>query len=122
MKNQYFGDINDYHKYGILRILANDGRFRIGVCWMLTPDGGRTDGKFTQYLGQETLWSTYDPLLFRALRQAVHIDQQRHIQHVETATIIPSALFYTHLLRDSIRDRQTYFDGMFHHFAEVDLI
>ena len=32
MKDQYFGDINDYRKYGLLRpIIASSG-------WMLTPD------------------------------------------------------------------------------------
>ena len=47
MKNQYFGDINDYRKYGLIRILSNSGIIRTGICWMLTPDDTRTDGKFT---------------------------------------------------------------------------
>jgi len=37
MKNQYFGDINDYRKYGLLRCFAEAG-LNIGVCWMLTPE------------------------------------------------------------------------------------
>jgi hypothetical protein len=40
MKNQYFGDINDYRKYGLLRILSDEGSMRTGVCWMLTRDDG----------------------------------------------------------------------------------
>ena len=35
MKNQYFGDINDYRKYGLLRILTNGGEVDTAVCWML---------------------------------------------------------------------------------------
>jgi hypothetical protein len=35
MKVQYFGDVNDYRKFTLLRALAI-GEFRIGVCWMLT--------------------------------------------------------------------------------------
>ena len=38
MKNQYFGDINDYRKYGLLRILTNGGEIKTAVCWMLTTD------------------------------------------------------------------------------------
>ena len=36
MKNQYFGDVNDYRKYGLLRLLGRAGKVKIGVCWMLT--------------------------------------------------------------------------------------
>jgi hypothetical protein len=40
VKAQYFGDVNDYRKFSLLRPLAAAGRFRIGVCWMMTePDG-----------------------------------------------------------------------------------
>ncbi|MDO8501594.1 MAG: hypothetical protein Q7S20_07100 [Gemmatimonadaceae bacterium] len=51
MKHQYFGDVNDYRKYGLLRILQQASGLRLGVCWMLTPDDTRTDGKFVAYLG-----------------------------------------------------------------------
>jgi hypothetical protein len=43
MKDQYFGDVNDYLKYGLLRCFAEAG-WRVGVCWMLTPDDGGRDG------------------------------------------------------------------------------
>lgn len=36
MKHQYVGDINDYRKYTLLRLLSSGGTNRIGVCWMLT--------------------------------------------------------------------------------------
>lgn len=45
MKNQYFGDINDYLKYGLLRVIAKKTGLRVAVCWMPTPDDGHTDGK-----------------------------------------------------------------------------
>ena len=38
MKNQYFGDINDYRKYGLLRVLCNRGEIETAVCWMLATD------------------------------------------------------------------------------------
>ena len=39
VKVQYFGDVNDYRKFALLRLLADIGKFKLGVCWMLTePD------------------------------------------------------------------------------------
>jgi hypothetical protein len=46
MKDQYFGDINDFRKYGLLRLLCVSDRLRLGVCWMLTDTDSRTDGSF----------------------------------------------------------------------------
>lgn len=46
MKGQYFGDINDYRKYGLLRALQSSGEGSLLVAWMLTPDDGRPDGNF----------------------------------------------------------------------------
>ena len=52
VKDQYFGDVNDFRKYGLLRVLAGSDRLRLGVCWMLTAPDGRTNGEFLAYLGQ----------------------------------------------------------------------
>ena len=71
MKNQYFGDVNDYRKYGLLRLLAGQAGLSVAVCWMLTPDDGRNDGRFTEYLQQPERWRAYDPALFDTLREMV---------------------------------------------------
>jgi DNA helicase II / ATP-dependent DNA helicase PcrA len=42
VKDQYFGDVNDYIKYGLLRCLSRAG-IGVGVCWMLTPNDQGTD-------------------------------------------------------------------------------
>lgn len=44
MKHQYFGDVNDYRKYGLLRTLAKDD-IHILINWMLTPNDGSADGR-----------------------------------------------------------------------------
>ena len=49
MKNQYFGDLADYRKYGLLRTLAGAG-LSAGVCWMLTPDDDSGHGNNAGYL------------------------------------------------------------------------
>ena len=50
MKNQYFGDVNDYKKYGLLRYLGRSGRSNLAVCWSLTEDDSRSDGSRVRYL------------------------------------------------------------------------
>ena len=64
MKDQYFGDENDYHKYGLLRSIIRVGDFRTLAVWMLTPDDGSPDGRFIRYLEDPVKWSQFDPNLF----------------------------------------------------------
>jgi hypothetical protein len=64
MKHQYFGDVNDYPKYGLLRGLAGTGDLKIGVCWMMTADNRTKDGRKTGYLSKPDLWRRHDPELF----------------------------------------------------------
>ena len=63
MKNQYFGDVNDYRKYGLLRILTGFGSMTSCVCWMLTADDGRPDGGQVDYLLKPAFWSKYEELI-----------------------------------------------------------
>ena len=121
MKHQYFGDINDYRKYGLLRLLSG-GTLRLGVCWMLTLDDGRTDGKFIQYLHAPHIWRAYDPPLFDALHQVVNVARLRSVHQAEQLSILPAADFYTHLLFDNRMQRQGYFQRMLQQFQDVDLV
>jgi hypothetical protein len=41
MKNQYFGDVNDYREYGSLRVLTGLVGMSTAICWMLAPNDGR---------------------------------------------------------------------------------
>ena len=45
MKDQYFGDINDYRNFGLLRAILRASQLRLLIAWMLTPNDGSTDGK-----------------------------------------------------------------------------
>ena len=49
MKNQYFGDVGDFGKYGLLSALSSSG-LKLGVNWYLTSNDTKTDGKFIEYL------------------------------------------------------------------------
>ena len=110
MKNQYFGDINDYMKYGLIRLLTSYGRVRTAICWMLTPNDGNTDGKFTDYLHTPEFWRGYDPLLYDHLRNIV-LEKTREVYAAQSDEILPNCIFYPTLLSDNPAIRARYFEG-----------
>jgi len=71
MKNKYFGDINDYRKYGLIRAILRSYKFRLLVAWMLTPDDPNNDGKFTDYLSTDD-WRKYDEELYDGLKHLMN--------------------------------------------------
>lgn len=111
MKNQYFGDICDYLKYGLLRTLGRETGLRTGVCWMLTEDDGRTDGGKIRYLNQHHKWRKHDPELFDTLQTAVQAGQ-RHTGIAETRGILPGGVYHSDILADNRPARQAYFDKL----------
>lgn len=94
MKNQYVGDICDYGKMGLLRILQTSG-FRIGVNWYLTPDDNSKDGRHIHYLDKPC--DTPDIGLYRALYQLVKTGC-RDISGLESPKLLPDAVFYNDVL------------------------
>jgi hypothetical protein len=123
MKNQYFGDINDYHKYGLLRCFAAKG-VKVGVCWMLTDSDGRTDGQKIRYLqdDQQQRWRKYDPELYDFLKQRVIIEKVRTVQHMSQHPIIKDAHYWEESLTRSKIDRLSYFKRMDDSFRTTDLV
>lgn len=91
MKNQYFGDINEFRKYGIPCALVGLP-LDLVVSWMLTPGDGRSDGRFTSYLTEPDRWQETDPDLFRFLRRVVHQEGKRKVAALVASEIIPLAL------------------------------
>jgi hypothetical protein len=112
MKNQYFGDLNDYRKYSLLRHLSGAGSLRIAVCWMLTADDGRTDGSLIRYLCQPDRWRRYDPELFDSLNACFQAASSRDLQWAESRGLIPGAVYYSSLLADGAESRSEYFHGV----------
>jgi len=120
MKNQYFGDINDYLKYGILRCLANKG-LQIGVCWMLTHDDGRPDGRKTTYLTNPKRWREYDTELFDTLSVA-NERQERHVQYLEKCGILQQTRFFRDPVLDNEQGRELWFENVMKALDICDLI
>lgn len=109
MKNQYFGDINDYRKYGLLRTLSGVSGLPLGVCWLLTPDDDRTDGEFRGYLREPQRWRKHDPSLYDALQQLTDPALPRSVRHAPVWDLLPGASYFSALLGDSAEDRTRYF-------------
>jgi hypothetical protein len=120
MKHQYFGDENDYRKYGLIRALTGAGSLSVGVCWMLTPDDGRSDGRFTGYL-QQPAHRRHDPQLYDALSSAMATGV-RHLDHVSRFDLLPGARFHSAIVPDQHSERTAYFQSAMIGLAGADLI
>ncbi|WP_155985598.1 hypothetical protein [Thioalkalivibrio sp. AKL12] len=112
MKDQYFGDINDYRKYGLLRAIIRASGLRILVVWMLTPDDGSTDGKFISYLEHPGKWSRYDPVLFTRIKELLASGQECRVGLIEGSGLIPKAEYFSSLVPDTASVRSSWFNSL----------
>jgi hypothetical protein len=120
MKNQYYGDINDYLKYGLLRCFADAG-LRIGVCWMLTADDHPSDGHKIRYLSNPESWRAYDPDLFDALANAIR-SGARNVQQAEESALLRNASFSKDLVPDNKSQREVWLTKALAKLAHADLL
>ncbi len=121
MKQQYFGDVNDYVKYGLLRHLIGRTALRAHVCWMLTDGDNRTDGGLIGYLDQPNRWRSGDPALFDHLRECV-AGGRRDLRQIEADAWLPGATFFRERLVDDANARRAYFERLWTHAAGADLL
>jgi hypothetical protein len=122
MKNQYFGDINDYRKYGLLRSILSVGEFKLLVAWMLTPNDGSTDGKFTSYLENSDKWAKHDPVLFHELKEMLADDQDRCVGLIENTRLLHGADFFSIEVPDSAPGRREWFSQLSDRAGKSDFI
>lgn len=95
MKNQYFGDVGDYGKYGMLRFLVSRD-ISLAVNWYLTADDGGNDGKHISYLDKPTE-RRFDDQLYDCLNQSVK-SGVRNVIEFEKTGLLGSTVFYNELL------------------------
>lgn len=122
MEHQYYGDVNDYRKYGLLRLLAAVGGLRLGISWMLTPDDGRPDGGKIDYLDQPRRWRSCDPELFDNLAATLKGGGARHVGAVDDRNLIPGARYHSDILEDGVVARAAYMKTMLDRFQGLDLV
>jgi hypothetical protein len=122
MKNQYFGDINDYRKYGLLRVLqpVHDGTLL--VAWMLTPDDGSRDGGFRSYLQERATWRNHDPELFDGLSRLLQSAGAPAVSLLEGAGLLPRTAYYSAVVPDARPGREVWRQGLLDAACNVDLV
>lgn len=108
MKNQYFGDVNDYLKYAILRAIAAQG-LKIQVGWMLTEDDGGKHGNKRHYLKEPGEWRHFDPELFDFLKSRLDAGEPRRVELIEESGFILRAAFTSNPMPATPEQRKTYF-------------
>ena len=111
MKNQYFGDVYDYIKYGLLRRLTKCGETPSALCWMMTQNDQTKQGRISGYLGDLEA-RKFDPAIYDLLM--VSRDRETlDTQIIERSGPLPNVRFYPRLLSDDVNERKAYFDEFF---------
>jgi len=108
MKNQYFGDINDYKKYGLIRQLSGFGNIQTAICWMLTTDDQRPDGHRIHYLLKPETWRGFDSVVFDHLHEHVIQRNHRAVGNIEDSSVLPNCTFYSKIIEDAVCQRSEY--------------
>lgn len=109
MKDQYTGDVNDYRKYGLLRVIYQVTGLRLGICWLKTPDDNvQKDGKKLDYLRNIKNESKCDPPLFKALYDVVETKKVRTIDVVLRTGILGDAISFVDIVPDDAEGRSVY--------------
>ena len=121
MKDQYFGDVNDYRKYGLLRVLVRSSGLRLLVSWMLTPDDDSSDGEFRRYLQEPRSLRACDPVLFDALADLT-LCSTRAVSLIEASGLLPCATFFRDLVPDDRLGRARFGSRLVAASADADLV
>ncbi|MEO8036577.1 MAG: hypothetical protein ABI837_19220 [Acidobacteriota bacterium] len=110
MKNQYFGDVNDWRKFYILRTLLAAG-VKLTIGWMLTPDDGSSNGSRLDYLSGPAQGSA-DRELFDWFRAWNGDGAVRQVSLIEDSGLLAGAGFVRDPLGDSSSERDRWFEKL----------
>ena len=91
MQDRYVGDIGDFVKYALLRVVT--GESKLGVAWYLHPNEcASADGRHTDYLTFPAEWRCLDEDLFDGLKKIVE-STRRSVTAVEASKVLPDVVF-----------------------------
>lgn len=122
MKNQYFGDIHDYIKYGLLRAILGSGNLSLLVAWMLTPNDSGKDGGKRSYLQQPDKWRHYDEPLFDFLLSSLGPGVEPEVDIIERSSVLPRTKYFSDIVPDKLEPREIWAAKLFHAARGVDLV
>lgn len=121
MRNQLFGDVYDYVKYGLIRRLTNCGEGPSAVCWMMREDeDDNNDGKRARYL-EDLDARRFEPEVFDLL--LTERDRgERNVRTIERSGLLPNVRFFSRPLTDDGDERVDYFNEFFYRVKPRELI
>ena len=122
MKNQYFGDVNDYRKYGLLRSVQSVSSLNLLVAWMLTPDDGGPDGGFRSYLSQPGRWKRFDPELYAGLASLLQSARHPRVSFLEDTDLLPRSSFFSEEVPENHSERNRWFSSLLRASSSVDVV
>ena len=92
MQDRYTGDLGDFSKLGILRVLQKAG-LSIGVNWYLAPNENHNgDGRHIKYLEKDNNYRACDEELWLELKDIVD-RKQRKVCNLEKESILKASFF-----------------------------
>ncbi len=132
MKNQYFGDVGDFGKYGLLSVVAGN-TLSLGINWYLTEDDTRTDGKFIDYLEKHEFMRCDEELhgfLVQALANSRrHVNELKRFERFSEVAAYDSVLCVEHIDALSergriqrVNHRNNWFDNSLEHLEKCELV
>jgi predicted RNase H-like HicB family nuclease len=107
VKNQFFGDVKDYFKYGLLRCYAASG-LQLGMHWLLTRDDGGNNGQNRKYL-QDPSWREPDPELYDFLQAVTQKPSGLMVTNLESSGLLP-ARYFSEVVPESAAERTSAFE------------
>ncbi|MBI5154156.1 hypothetical protein HZA57_02880 [Candidatus Poribacteria bacterium] len=123
MKDQYFGDVNDYRKYGLLRALSSTGLSSMALAWLRTEVEGNSDGGSRTYVKKPAQYRSFDPELFDFLaREDGQARGARSVSRISDSGLLSHAISYDRILTDDASARETYFSVLWNAAAHSELI
>lgn len=117
MQDRYVGDIGDFEKYGLLRLISKEAGLRLGVNWYLvnpekTSEAKNSDGSHIDYLFEPESYKRCDEELFGKLRSIVEPEKSgierscRKVGEIEKRGVLHSdTVFYNEVLNFSAGNR-----------------
>src|ERR1035438_2178176 len=109
MKNQYFGDINDFHKYRILSAISQQTGSHICFVWMLTENDESNEGGKRHHFKYPDQWRSNNRDLFDFLEKHNTPLDQRNVTVMRHAPEFRGATFVNTMLTRNPLEQAAYF-------------
>jgi hypothetical protein len=88
MQDRYAGDLGDFSKFALTKMLHQELGGKVGIIWFRFPDESHNnDGRHTKYVS-DAKWIACDPVLVGQLQGVVR-SKQRSICALENALCLP---------------------------------